>query len=149
MTNAIFLGQTTIYYWHKYPVSDVTVPFFPLIIIIPRHFKWILPAPPPPPQPHKRQFFFSRLENHFLGPNFFFLTYLFNLFIFGCVGSSLLCEGFPLVAASGGYSSLRCAGFSLWWLLLLQSTGSRRTGFRSCSTRASVVWLVGSRAQAQ
>ena len=23
-----------------------------------------------------------------------------------------------LVAASGDYSSLRCAGFSLWWLLL-------------------------------
>ena len=30
--------------------------------------------------------------------------------------------------ASGGYSSLRCAGFSLRWLLLLQSTGSRRAG---------------------
>ena len=44
-----------------------------------------------------------------------------------------------LVAASGGYSSLRCAGFSLQWLLLLQSTGSRRTGFSSCGTRASVV----------
>ena len=27
--------------------------------------------------------------------------------------------------ASGGYSSLRCAGFSLRWLLLLRSTGTR------------------------
>ena len=44
-----------------------------------------------------------------------------------------------LVAASGGYSSLRCAGFSLRWLLLLQSKGSRRAGFSSCGTRASVV----------
>ena len=37
---------------------------------------------------------------------------------------------------SGGYSSLRCAGFSLSWLLLLQSTGSRGTGFSSCGSRA-------------
>ena len=41
-----------------------------------------------------------------------------------------------LVAASGGYSSLRCAGFSLWWLLLLRSPGSRRVGFSSCGSRA-------------
>ena len=34
-------------------------------------------------------------------------------------------RGLSLVAASRGYSSLRCTGFSLWWLLLLQSTGSR------------------------
>ena len=54
------------------------------------------------------------------------------LFIFGCVGSSLLRTGFSLVAVSGGYSSLRCAGFSLWWLLLLCSRGSRRVGFSSC-----------------
>ena len=33
-------------------------------------------------------------------------------------------HGLSLVAASGGYSSLRCAGFSLRWLLLW-STGSR------------------------
>ena len=32
--------------------------------------------------------------------------------------------------------SLSCAGFSLWWLLLLQSTGSRHTGFSSCSVWA-------------
>ena len=44
-----------------------------------------------------------------------------------------------LVAASGGYSLLRCVGFSLWWLLLLRSTGSRRPGFSSCGARASVV----------
>ena len=39
-----------------------------------------------------------------------------------------------LVAVSGGYSSLRCAGL-LWWLLLLRSTGSRREGFSSCGAR--------------
>ena len=66
----------------------------------------------------------------------FLKFYLFiYLFIFGCVGFLLLYTGF-LVAASGGYSSLQCAGFSLRWLLLLQSTGSRRVGFSSCGTQA-------------
>ena len=41
-----------------------------------------------------------------------------------------------LVVASGGYSSLRCAGFSLRWLLLLQSMGSRCMCFSSCGTQA-------------
>ena len=49
------------------------------------------------------------------------------------------CAQLCLVAASGGYSLLRCAGFSLRGLLLLWSLGSRRTGFSSCGTRASVV----------
>ena len=39
--------------------------------------------------------------------------------------------------------------FSLWWLLLLWSTGSRRTGFNSCGMRAQYLRLTGSRAQAQ
>ena len=37
-------------------------------------------------------------------------------------------RGLSLVAACGGYSLLWCLGFSLQWLLLLQSTGSRRAG---------------------
>ena len=45
-------------------------------------------------------------------------------------------HGLSLVAASRGYSLLRCEGFSLQWLLLLQSTGSRRAGFNSCGTWA-------------
>ena len=53
---------------------------------------------------------------------------LFYLFIYGCVGSSFLCEDFSLIAASGGHSSSRCAGLSLSRPLLLRSTGSRRTG---------------------
>ena len=78
------------------------------------------------------------------------MTFFFNLFIFilGCVGSLLL-RRLSLVAASGGYSLLRCAGFSLRWLLLLQSMGSRRAGFSSCGAWAQWLWLVGSRAQAQ
>ena len=47
--------------------------------------------------------------------------------------------GLSLALASRGYSSLWCVGFSLWWLLLLQSMGSVCRGFSSCCTRASVV----------
>ena len=54
-----------------------------------------------------------------------------------------------LVVASGGYSLLRCAGFSLWWLLLLRSMGSRHKGFSSCGMQAQQLWHMGSRAQAQ
>ena len=49
--------------------------------------------------------------------------------------------GFSLVSSSGGYSLLQCAGFSQQWLPCshvwsapVWSTGSRRLGFRSCST---------------
>ena len=66
------------------------------------------------------------------GVLFFFL----NFYLFGFVGSSLLRAGFSLVAASGGYSSLWCSGFSLQWLLLLRSTGSRHVGFSSCDAWA-------------
>ena len=71
----------------------------------------------------------------------FFLINLFfkiNLFIFyfWLCWVFVAVRGLSLVAVSGGYSSLRCAGFSLWWLLLLRSTGSRRAGFSSCGTWA-------------
>ena len=45
-------------------------------------------------------------------------------------------RGLSLVAASGGYSLLRCSVFSLRWLLLMWSMGSRCVGFSSCGTRA-------------
>ena len=45
-------------------------------------------------------------------------------------------HGLSLVAVSGDYSSLQCAGFSLQWLLLLRSMVSRRVGFSSCGSRA-------------
>ena len=43
-------------------------------------------------------------------------------------------RGLSLVVVSGSYSSLRCAGFSLRWLLLLWSMGSRHVGFSSCGS---------------
>ena len=73
-----------------------------------------------------------------------FLVDFIYLFIYGCVGSLLLHAGFSLVAASRGYSSLWCAGFSLRWLLLLRITGSRRAAFSSCGTRDQQLWHTGS-----
>ena len=64
--------------------------------------------------------------------NFFFLI---NLFI--CVWLCwvfVAARGLFLVAVSGDHSSLWCAGFSLRWLLLLRSTGSRSTGLSSCGS---------------
>ena len=64
-----------------------------------------------------------------------FFYYLF-LFIFWLHWVFVAARGLSLVTASRGYSSLRCAGFSLQQLLLLRSTGSRCVGFSSCGTWA-------------
>ena len=66
-----------------------------------------------------------------------FLKYLFIYFWLRWV--FVAARRLSLVAASWGYSSLRCAGFSLRWLLLLQSTGSRRTGFSSCGSQTELL----------
>ena len=59
-------------------------------------------------------------------PMYFFLKIEFYVFIFGCAGSLLLLR---LVSrGEHGLALLQCAGFSLWWLLLLQSMGSRVCG---------------------
>ena len=59
--------------------------------------------------------------------NFFFL--LHRVCLMWYTGPSLLCTGFPLVAASRGYFSLRCA--PLGAVLLSRSVGSRCPGFTS------------------
>ena len=70
-------------------------------------------------------------------------SYLFIcLFIFGCVGSLLLCTGF-LQLWRAGATLLHCTGFSLRWLLLLRSTDSRRVGFSSCGTWVLQLWRTG------
>ena len=74
----------------------------------------------------------------------FFFKCRFYLFIyFWLRWVFVAARGLSLVAVSRGYSLLRCAGFSLRWLLLSQSTGSRRAGFSSCGSRASVVVAPG------
>ena len=66
----------------------------------------------------------------FLKINLFYLFY----FCLGCVFVAV--HGLSLVAESGGYSLLWCAGFSLWWLLLLWSMSSGQAGFSSCGSWA-------------
>ena len=61
---------------------------------------------------------------------FFFFEPSFSLYLFILFIILWLCwvfvsvRGLSLVAASGSHSSLRCAGLSLSWPLLLRSTGS-------------------------
>ena len=61
---------------------------------------------------------------------FIYLFIYINLFIFyfWLRWVFVAVRRLSLVVASGGYSSLRCAGFSLRWLLSLRSTGSRHVG---------------------
>ena len=60
--------------------------------------------------------------------------YLFIYFWLGWVFVAV--HRFSLVSESGGYSLLRCVGFSLRCLLLLRSTSSRHAGFSSCGSQA-------------
>ena len=73
-----------------------------------------------------------------------FVCLFFILFIFDYAVSSLLRAGFLLLAASGGYSSLWCAGFSFKWFLLLRNTAPRPMGFSSCGTQSFGLWRTGS-----
>ena len=66
----------------------------------------------------------------FLKNKFILFIYFWLCWVFVAV------HGLSLVVVGRDYSSLWCAGFSLLWLLLLLSTGSRRAGFSSCGTWA-------------
>ena len=66
---------------------------------------------------------------------FVFYFYFLKFIYFWLPWVFIVAHGLSLVAVSGGYSWLRCAGFLLQWLLLLWSTGSRRIGFSSCGSR--------------
>ena len=68
-----------------------------------------------------------------LGFVFFILIYFWLCWVF------VAARGLSLVVVSGVYSWLRCTGFSLWWLLLLQSTGSRACRFQQLWHMGSVV----------
>ena len=66
------------------------------------------------------------------------LIYFYN-FIFWLCWVSFAAHRLSLVAVSGAYSLLQCAGFSLQWLLLW-SMGSRCLGFSSCGSWAQLLW---------
>ena len=75
----------------------------------------------------------------------FFEIYLFSYYYYFDGGrSAIAARGLALVVTSGGCSFLLYVGFSLQWLLLLPSTGSRRSGFRSRSARAHRLQGTGS-----
>ena len=83
------------------------------------------PNPEPVLPPVLSFFFFNKFIYLFIC---LFIYYLWLHWVFVAV------RRLSLVAASGGYSLLRCASFSLRLLLLLRSTGARRAGFSSCAT---------------
>ena len=58
------------------------------------------------------------------------------IFIFGHAGSFAAAHRLSLVAESRGYSLVAIHRLSLWWLLLLQSMGSRPKDFSSCGAPA-------------
>ena len=73
--------------------------------------------------------FRSRNQKPCFKPDFFFVFNFIYLFIYFCLCWVFISvRGLSLVGASGGHSSSWCAGLSLSWPLLLQSTGSRRAG---------------------
>ena len=74
----------------------------------------------------------------------YYYYYYYYLLFLAVLGLHCCTQAF-FSCGSRGYSSLWCSGFSLRWLLLFRSTGSRRVGFISCSTRAQAApWHVGS-----
>ena len=88
---------------------------------------------------------FSQFLQYFKLLNHYYICYsdmwcallkILLIYLFLTVLGLRCCVGFSLVAASQGYSSLQCMGFSQQWLLLLQSIGS--------STWASVAVVCGS-----
>ena len=86
---------------------------------------------------HCKKGIMPHLLYSFLFIYLFFKFYLFiYLFYFWLRWVFVTVRGLSLAVAVLGYSPVRCTGFSLRWLLLLRSTGSRCVGFSSCGTRA-------------
>ena len=80
---------------------------------------------------------------------FFINKFIYCIYLFSAALGLCCCTRAFSSCSEWGLLCLRCAGFSLRWLLLLRSTGSRRAGFSSYGTWAQQLWLAGSRVQAQ
>ena len=92
----------------------------------------------PPPRFYSEHFLQYLLYHLSIHPSIYSNSFiLFYLFIFWLRWVFVAAHGLSLFVASGNYSSLQCAGFSLRWLLLLRSMDSRHVGF-------SKLWLAGS-----
>ena len=79
----------------------------------------------------------GREKQWWWGVEYALLNYLFFLAALGLC----CCAQASLVAVSGGYSSLRCVGFSLQWLLLF---GARALGAQASVVVARRLWSAGS-----
>ena len=90
----------------------------------------------------------NRFLPHFLLYTSFLKNFIY-LFIFGCVGSSLLRVGLLQLWQAGATSRCGARASHCGGLSLLQSTGSRHLGLSSCDTRAQQLRPTDSRAQAQ
>ena len=117
--------------WNTLAISKFSHPFLTFFVS-----HWTMPFPPWFPS------LFLLLP--FSRSNSFFF-FLINLLLFLFLAALGLCCCVRAFSSCGerGYSSQWCAGFLLWWLLLLQSMGSRRLGFSSCGTWAKQLWLMG------
>ena len=101
------------------PSVQLVTTFWPSILLS----QIISTLAPPLPSASARWF---RLPSH--------LSQVILIYYFCLSWIFIAARGLCLVVASRGYSSLRCAGFSSRWLLLLRSTGCRRTGFSNCGS---------------
>ena len=114
------------YFWQKCPIGDLYFSSYHIMrslilvcsIIGNTTFNHLIKVMTPD--------FFSFLSIYL---SIYLLIYFWLCWVF------IAARGLSLVAASWGYSSLRCVGFSLRWLLLLRSTGSMRAG-SSCGSQA-------------
>ena len=89
---------------------------------------------------------FSQDGFGYSGCLFLLKPYLFNFWLHRVFAAA---SGLSLVAASGGYSSLQSASFSLQWLLLWWSMSSGCRGFSGSGAWAQQPWLSGFRALAR
>ena len=80
-----------------------------------------------------RQYWAMKSYCHFI--SFFIFKFIYCIYL--CLAALGLHCCTRAVSSCGKWGLLlRYTGFSLWWLLLLRSTGSRHTGFGSCGSRA-------------
>lgn len=71
------------------------------------------------------------------------LPFYVLFFLYLAVLGLQCCSGFLQLRHVGTVLQLSRVGFSLLWLLLLRTTGSRGTGLSSCSMWAQELWLMG------
>ena len=84
-------------------------------------------------------FLFLKFFSYFI---YFYFIYL--LLFLAALGLCCCAWPFSSCGKRGLLFIAVCGLLSSWWLLLLQSTGSRHEGFGSCGTRAQQLWHTGS-----